>query len=110
MVKAETFFVEAVEWYEAAGDRADRDASAYANRGYVWLIKGNLDNAIADCSEAIRLDPEVALTFANRGRAWARKKEFDKAIADYTEAIRLDPRDASTYAGRGYVSEQSRFV
>ena len=26
--EAETFFVEAVKWYGAAGDRADRDASA----------------------------------------------------------------------------------
>jgi len=42
-------------------------ALAFGNRGMVYHDKGDLDRAIADYDEAIRLDPTDALTFANRG-------------------------------------------
>ena len=41
------------------------------------------DKAIADYSEAIRLDPNEPTTFISRGRAWYAKKEYDKAVADF---------------------------
>ena len=52
------------------------------------------DQAIADFTKAIRLDPRFVVAFTNRGDAWKAKKNYDKAIADFNEAIRLDPRDA----------------
>ena len=54
--------------------------------------KGEHDKAIADCTEAIRLDPKDAKAYCNRGVAYGSKGEYDKAIADFTEAIRLDPK------------------
>ena len=53
-------------------------------------MKGNCDKAIADYTEAIRIDPARADAFCGRGMAYAREADFDKAIADYTEAIRLE--------------------
>ena len=49
------------------------------------------DKAIADYTEAIRLNPKDAAAHCDRGRAYADKGDLDKANADYTEAIRLDP-------------------
>ena len=63
--------------------------------------KKEYDKAIADYTEAIRLDPKYARAYNNRGDAWYGKKEYDKAIADYTEAIRLDPEIAEAYNNRG---------
>ena len=74
---------------------------AYNNRGFARADKKEYDKAIADFSEAIRLDPKDATAYYNRGIAWAGKNEYDKAIADYSEAIRLDPKDASAYINRG---------
>ena len=71
------------------------------NRGRAWSDKKEYDKAIADYSEAIRLDPKYALAYYNRGSPGSRKKEYDKAIADYTEAIRLDPKYALAYNNRG---------
>ena len=64
--------------------------------------KGEFDKAIADFTEAIRLDPRRAEAYWGRAHAYAKKGEFDKAIADFTEAIRLDPRHAEAYCGRAY--------
>jgi tetratricopeptide (TPR) repeat protein len=76
-------------------------ARAYSNRGITYTNQGNFDRAIADHSEAIRLDPTWAGAYSNRGRAYREKGEDRRAIADLTEAIRLDPRLAVAYYNRG---------
>ena len=50
---------------------------------------GVYDKAIADFSEAIRLDPRNPNHYTNRGRAWASKGDQGKANADFKEAKRL---------------------
>ena len=50
-----------------------------------------MDNAIADYSEAIRLQPDYAFAFNNRGVAHKAKGDYDGALQDYNEAIRLQP-------------------
>ena len=35
-------------------------AAAYWYRGDIWRMKGDLEQAIADCTEAIRVDPKCA--------------------------------------------------
>jgi tetratricopeptide (TPR) repeat protein len=55
-----------------------------------------LRKAIADYTEAIRLDPNKVddrgeLAYHKRGTSYAQRGEHDQAIADYTEAIRLYP-------------------
>jgi carboxyl-terminal processing protease len=76
-------------------------AWAFNNRGAAYHQKNDFDRAIADYSEAIRLDPKYALAFGNRGSTYDDKKEFDRAIADYNEAIRLNPKYAVAFNNRG---------
>ena len=77
------------------------EAIAYSGRGLAWHDKTEFDKAIADLSEAIRLDPKLVIAYNGRGLAWMRKGDFDKAIADYSEAIRLDPQNTRAYEYRG---------
>ena len=76
-------------------------AITFSNRGFEWRAKGDQDRAIADYTEAIRLNPQFANAFDNRGNAWRAKGDTDRAIADYTEAIRLNPQDADFFINRG---------
>jgi tetratricopeptide (TPR) repeat protein len=77
-----------------------RTRPAYSARGWIRYRKKEYDRAIADTSEAIRLDPQP-LDYDYRGLAWFAKQEYDKAIADHSEAIRLDPTQFLPYHDRG---------
>jgi tetratricopeptide (TPR) repeat protein len=74
---------------------------AYNNRGNTYHAKGDDDRAIADYSEAIRLDSRYFDPYNGRGNAYYSKREYDSAIADYSEAIRINPKYALPYNNRG---------
>jgi len=91
---------------EAAKRKGEEEAQAKAkavafDRGYEHFKKKDFDRAVADYSEAIRLNPSFAQAYDGRGSAYRYKGEFDRAIADYSEAIRLNPSFAQAYDGRG---------
>ena len=86
---------------DAGGESPGNRAIAFSNRGVAYADEGDLDRAIDDYSEAIRLDPKSAHAYNGRGNAYARKGDIDGAIADYGEAIRVDPMYANAYNGRG---------
>src|SRR5262245_53552970 len=75
-------------------------AVVYHNRGIAYFAKKDYDRAIADYSEAIRLNPS-ANAYGNRGNAHYHKEDYYYAIADYGEAIKLDPSDAKAHYNRG---------
>ena len=58
--------------------------------------------AIADYTEAIKLNPKDAEAYYNRGNAKYRLKQYKEAIADYDKAIELKPEDAQAYYNRGF--------
>jgi hypothetical protein len=45
------------------------NAAAYLSRAQAWMSKGDVDRAIADLSDAIRLAPESAEIYHHRGLA-----------------------------------------
>jgi tetratricopeptide (TPR) repeat protein len=80
------------------------DAHGYVMRAIIWhREKKELDIALGDYNEAIRLDPTGVWVYNARGLVWHAKKEYDKAIADCNEAIRLDPKYAWAYNGRAWL-------
>ena len=43
---------------------------AYVARGLAWQKKGDLDRALADYTQAIKINPKDALAYNNRGMLW----------------------------------------
>ena len=56
-----------------AQETSPKDAQGYVNRGIAYLNKGGNDRAIADFTQAIKLDPKSAQAYCNRGIAYAYK-------------------------------------
>jgi len=81
--------------------REPNNAIGYGHRGYGYLKKGELDLAIADFTEAIRLcGDDYSDYYLNRGIAYENKGEIKTAFADYNEEIRLYPNCSSAYYNR----------
>jgi tetratricopeptide (TPR) repeat protein len=76
-------------------------ASYYSNRGNGYQAKRQLDRAITDYDQAIKLDPNFAGAYNNRGNAYRAKQETDRAIADYNRALELNPKFALAFRNRG---------
>ncbi len=66
------------------------DAKAHFDRGMALGDKGDLNGAITEFREAIRLKPDYAEAHYNLGVAFAHKGDLDGAIAELREAIRFD--------------------
>ncbi|WP_257179895.1 MULTISPECIES: tetratricopeptide repeat protein [Bradyrhizobium] len=90
---------------ETRSESGKRLAGAYCNRGHGLTEKRELDAALSDLDEAVRLAPDYACAYNNRGRVYSFKRDYDRAIADYDQAINLDPSLALAYSNRG----ESRF-
>jgi tetratricopeptide (TPR) repeat protein len=73
-----------------------------------WLKEGTTlhdlkryQEAIAAYEQAIRLDPNDAVTYRSKGVALHDLKRYQEALAAYEQAIRLDPNDTRAYNNIG---------
>jgi lipoprotein NlpI len=89
----------AVATAAAAGDTAAQAAALY-ERGNLRFDRGELEEAIADYSAALALDPALSRAFHNRGLARATLGDAAAALADYDEAVRLDPAYVRAHQNR----------
>lgn len=77
-------------------------ASALNSRCWTRAVAGReLNEALADCNEALRLRPNDANTLNSRGLVHLKLGQLDKAIADYTAALEARPKYPSYLFGRG---------
>jgi tetratricopeptide (TPR) repeat protein len=72
------------------------------NNGLAYLNKQMYDEAIAEFTKAIEINPHFTEAYYNRGLVHAHKGNFDQAIADYTKAIENNSNDADIYYNRGF--------
>jgi tetratricopeptide (TPR) repeat protein len=80
---------------------AKQRVGAILNRGAAYANQQDLDRAMADYAEALRLDPNSAPAYFFRATAYMVKRDTAHAIADIGEAIRRSPKTADLYFYRG---------
>jgi tetratricopeptide (TPR) repeat protein len=82
-------------------------ADFYVERGHLYIVAKRIDAAIAaiaDLTEAIRLNPQNYHAFDERGLAHFRKGDLVRAQEDLTAAIAMYPTP-QFYANRGHIYE-----
>jgi tetratricopeptide (TPR) repeat protein len=84
---------------------------AHDNLGVVLAQKGQLDEAIREFREAIRLKPNLPRAHNNLGMALLDEGQLDESIAAHREAIRLqaDYAEAHCYLGEA-LQRKGRFA
>jgi tetratricopeptide (TPR) repeat protein len=69
-------------------------------------VKEEHPDAIADFTQAIKLNHNDAKAYNNRGNAYYELKDYQKAIADYSQALKLNPNEADAYYNRGLAYDE----
>jgi tetratricopeptide (TPR) repeat protein len=73
---------------------------AYNNRGYAYFKNGDLNKAIVDLNQAIKMKPDFEFAYTNRGEIYLSQKNYTQAIADFTVAISINPKFAKALYNR----------
>jgi len=64
---------------------------AFEERGDSRRLADRYDEALADLTRAIELDPERVSAISGRGAVYREMERYDEALADFTRAMELDP-------------------
>ena len=79
-----------LELVNTALDIEDRQPYFLNNRGYIYMLLGDLERAREDIDLSITLDPRNGWAYRNKGRYYYSKQDYDEAILLYKQALNLD--------------------
>jgi Tfp pilus assembly protein PilF len=82
---------------EPVGPPVQPRAETFYARANAYLQTGELQKAIDDCTQAIRMNPNYAEAHCRRGHAYLKAGDLNKAMADLVETIRLKPDFAEAF-------------
>lgn len=95
------------QWLKAHPEDRDR-ASAFNGRCWARAkLDRELDKALSDCNDAVRLRPSTAAYLDSRALVRLRRGELDKALADYDAALAIKPRSAWSLYARGVTARRA---
>ena len=69
---------------------------AYAMRGLVRSRMGDIDGAVSDMNEAVKLSPRDPYVYATRGLVLKAKGDYVGAKRDFEKVLELDPSDTQS--------------
>lgn len=99
-------YSKAVEYYTEAIKKYPNNCIYFSNRAACHLTTGDNNAAIADCEEAIRLDPRFVKSYIRLGTALMAKKMYKEAIdRGFDKALEIDPTNSSALQGKAQAQE-----
>ncbi|MGE0022568.1 MAG: tetratricopeptide repeat protein [Hyphomicrobium sp.] len=82
---------------------AEPSAEAFSLRGTVHFDKGDWQRAIADYTDAIRLEPRNGEAYNNRAWTYYRAERHTEALADADKAVELLGKEAYVWDTRAHI-------
>jgi tetratricopeptide (TPR) repeat protein len=81
--------------------RLRASAVAHNDHGAALYEQHDLDGAIRELEQALRLNPDLVSAHVNLGMAWYEKGDLERALAAYDTALRVDPNVALLHNNLG---------
>jgi len=81
-------------------------ANAWNSLCWSHALAGELEQALGNCNEALRLAPDDGNTLDSRGLVHLKLARFAEALADYDAAHARLPKLASALYGRGLARQK----
>ncbi|RQO38739.1 hypothetical protein DBR37_00175 [Herminiimonas sp. KBW02] len=78
----------------------------FYNRGLAYMREKRYEDAIADFSRTIQLNPKVAQAYYNRALAYYTLEKYPAAMNDLNQALALNAKDGSALYMRGLIFER----
>jgi tetratricopeptide (TPR) repeat protein len=79
-------------------------AAAFANRADAYQAKGQLDQAIQDYTQSLRLGPDNGRIRLSRGVAYLKGGQDERALEDFNEVLRATPGNPAAHYHRGLLA------
>ena len=99
--RAEPDYREAIRLHTIPIDAGEREVINFNDRCWARAVANiEVDAALADCNEALRLMPDFVPALDSRAFLHLRGGRFSEAIADYDAAIMGSPQDSWSLYGR----------
>jgi tetratricopeptide (TPR) repeat protein len=96
LADAEAFFSKEIQSHPG-------DSFPVLMRGLVRFEKNDVEPALADLNETLRLDSKNVAALVTRAVLWIIKQRPDQALADASRAVVLAPRNAYAYEQRAMI-------
>ncbi len=93
-------YKKALAVYSECLQKTPQSSELFAFRAECHAELGNPRNAIADYSEALRLNP-LADIYQGRAQVWDSANHYEQAILDYSEDLKRHPQNVKSLQARG---------
>ena len=83
---------------------------SWNSRCWTRAVIGQLQAALSDCNEALRLRLDFANALDSRGFVHLKSGRYDEAIVDYDAALRIDAKKFASLYGRGMAKRRKHDI
>lgn len=83
-------------------------AVQFNQQGEIYLSQGKLEEAIASCEQALKINPKFAPAYKTLGNALQAQGRMEEARHWYAKAIEIEPNFAEVYANLGSIGAQQQ--
>jgi tetratricopeptide (TPR) repeat protein len=92
-------------YFASRGEARKKTALPFAQAGAEQEQSGNFEQAIAEYTKALEIDPKFGEVLCRRAHVHQSTGDYDRAIADFSKAIANEPKNAMALLGRGSAFE-----
>lgn len=100
LMRAQVFKNSETLWTDAINKKYNNPL-AYNNRGHYFRQNNQLDKALADYNEALKMNPNYHLSLNNRGKIYFDRGQVELAMADFNKCLSIAPEFVNALSNRG---------